>query len=182
MKIFSTRAMRACATSTNRKAGVSPYMGSGAGHSIRTKGLGGFTLVETAIAVLLASIMLLALYASFTCGYSMMRVAREDTRATQIMLQKMEATRLLSYDQLSKYPTNSTVYFDEQDKSSGNGGAAYSVSFTAGAAPNTLPAYERTNMMLITVAATWNSGRMPRTRTMQTYVAKYGVQRYVVGN
>ena len=142
----------------------------------------GFTLIETSIAVLLAAIMLLALYASFTCGYSMMRVAREDTRATQIMLQKMEAIRLLSYHQLSTYPTNSTVYFDEQDKSSGNGGAAYTVSFTAGAAPNTLPAYERTNMRLVTVTAAWNSGRMPRSRTMQTYVAKYGVQRYIVGN
>src|SRR5262245_43304269 len=77
--------------------------------------VGGFTLVETVIAVLAGAVMLVALYASFTLGYGVMRVTREDTRATQILLQKMEAIRLSPYDTVadpSSFPTNATAYYD----------------------------------------------------------------------
>jgi len=31
------------------------------------------------------------------------------------------------------------------------------------------------------VTATWKSGNLQRTRSMQSYVARYGIQRYVCG-
>jgi len=35
---------------------------------------------------------------------------------------------------------------------------------------------------MVTVTASWTSGRVPRTRSMQSYVARYGIQRDIVGN
>src|SRR6185295_10309211 len=89
----------------------------------------GFTLAETVIATLAVGVMLLALYASFTFGFAMMRVTREDLRATQIIIQKMEAIRLLPYDLVANpatYPTNTTAYFDESTTTT-NHGAVYTV-------------------------------------------------------
>jgi hypothetical protein len=36
--------------------------------------------------------------------------------------------------------------------------------------------------VLVTVTASWNSGKIQHSRSMQSYVARYGVQRYVSGN
>jgi hypothetical protein len=37
-------------------------------------------------------------------------------------------------------------------------------------------------MVLVTVNASWKSGNVVQTRSSQTYVARYGIQRYVSGN
>ena len=142
----------------------------------------GFTLAETIVATLAAAVMLLALYASFTFGFAMMRVTREDIRATQIIIQKMEAIRLQPYDLVATYPTNATAYFDEKNQASGNGGTVYTVKFSATPGPTVLPPTYRANVMLVTVTASWTSGNMPRSRSMRTYVARNGIQNYVAGN
>src|SRR5262249_21598537 len=127
----------------------------------------------------------LALYAAFAAGFSMVQVTREDLRATQILLQQMEAIRLSGYDQVANpayYPTNSTVYFDNQDQASGHGGAAYTVAFSAVPGPAGLPLTYKANVMLVTVTASWTNGNVLRSRSMKTYVARSGIQHYVVGN
>jgi hypothetical protein len=127
--------------------------------------------------------MLLALYASFTFGFGMMRVTREDIRATQIIIQKMEAIRVLPYDLVANpatFPTNTTAYFDESQNAT-NRGAVYTVKFTATPGPTVLPLTYRANVMLVTVSASWTSGNVPRTRSMKTYMARNGIQNYVAG-
>ena len=144
----------------------------------------GFTLAETLIATLAAAVMLLALYASFTFGYATMRVTREDIRATQIIVQRMEAIRLLPYDFVANpatYPTNVTAYFDESQDTT-NHGTAYTVSFSATPGPSGLPSTYKANVMLVKVSASWISGTVPRTRSMQTFVSRTGIQNYVAGN
>ena len=143
----------------------------------------GFTLIETILATCFGAVMLLALYACFAGGYSLIKVTREDLRATQIALERMEAIRLAPYANLkdpTKFPTTMTVYFDEKGKSTGKGGVPYTVTFNAGPLPPPKPQSSfYTNMMQLTVGVSWKSGNLPRSRTMQTYVAKYGVQGYV---
>src|ERR1051325_7697809 len=88
----------------------------------------GFTLVETMVATLVAGIMLTAHFLAFASGFAMVTVTREDLRASQIMLQRMEAVRIAGFNQLTdttKFPTNTTEYYDEKHKSTGNGGTAY---------------------------------------------------------
>jgi len=147
--------------------------------------ISGFTLAETLVAVFVSGFMLTALYACLASGFSIVTVTREDLRATQIILQRMEAMRVSDYTQLTnsaKYPTNTTVYFDEENQASGKGGTAYTVTFNARPLPSPKPQSQfYTNMLEVTVEARWMSGKVQRSRSMQTYVARQGIQQYVSG-
>src|SRR6266446_9352543 len=59
-----------------------------------------YTLVEVIVAVLVLSLMLVSLYGGFSSGFAVVKLARENLRATQIMMQKMETIRLLKWSQL----------------------------------------------------------------------------------
>jgi prepilin-type N-terminal cleavage/methylation domain-containing protein len=161
-------------------------MGSSLGLAVRAgaASAAGFTLVETIVASFVAGIVLLAFYASLATGFSIIRVTQENLRATQIMVQRMEAIRLSAYTALqdpAKYPTSFTEYYSESGKTTGKGGAAYTVTYTCSPAPTSLPPSYRTNVLAIKVEASWKSGTVRRSRSMQTYVARYGIQRYVCG-
>jgi hypothetical protein len=111
----------------------------------------------------------------------MMQVTRENLRATQIVVQRMEAIRLASYTALASpasYPTNYTDYY-APGGANGTAGTPYTITYTWKPAPSALPPTWRSNIALVTVAASWTSGNVQRTRSMQTYVARYGIQRYV---
>lgn len=165
--------MRTCPTGPNRN-----------GKNDRTSACG-FTLVETLVAVAVSGFMLTALYACFASGFSIVKVTREDLRATQILLQRMETIRVSDYTKLTNsavFPTNTTVYFDEENAASGKGGIPYTVTFNARRLPSPKPQSQfYTNMLEVTVAASWKSGKVQRTRSMQTYVARQGLQQYVSG-
>ena len=143
----------------------------------------GFTLVEAMVATFAAAMMILALYACFAGGFAMIKVTREDLRATQIVLQQMEAIRVAPYAYIKNatmFPTNTTVYFDEAGKSSGKGGVPYTVTFKAEALPSPKPQVQfYTNMVQVTVGVSWKSGNTQCSRSMQTYVAQRGIQGYV---
>ena len=175
-----------CRISSQRMFGEGETMKVGPveSQSRARKSTTGFTLAETLIATLAAAVMLLALYASFTFGFAMMRVTREDLRATQIIIQRMEAIRLLRYEVVGNaatYPTNATAYYDETPGAT-NHGTAYTVSFSATPGPASLPSTYKANVLLVTVKASWTSGNVQRSRSMQTYVAQNGIQQYVAGN
>jgi type II secretory pathway pseudopilin PulG len=141
----------------------------------------GFTLVETVLAVLAAAIMLPTLYAGFASGFSFVQLTRENLRATQVMVQRMEAVRLVPWQNLQDpayFPTNSTEYYNPSGQARGTG---YTINYNWAQAPASLPPSYRSNMCLVTVTAAWKSGNVPHSRSMQSYVARYGIQRYVAG-
>jgi prepilin-type N-terminal cleavage/methylation domain-containing protein len=149
----------------------------------------GFTLVETMVAIFVSAIMLSAHYLAFAAGFSIVAVTREDLRASQIMLQRMETIRLCSYGDLTnavKYPPTVTQYYDEKGQTNSRG-AAYTVTHVAASALNStnvnyLPPSYRSNMTEVTVGVSWKSGTKIRNRLMKTYVARYGVEKYIAGN
>ena len=67
----------------------------------RAKRQNGQTLAEVLITVVLVSMMLLSLHAGFCSGFATIQSAREDLRATQIMIEKMETIRLYTWDQIN---------------------------------------------------------------------------------
>ena len=149
----------------------------------RSETLLGFTLVETIVAVWVAAVMISALYASFACGFATVRYNREDLRATQIMLSRIESMRLCNFAQATN-PTNNppsfTEYFDPKDKATGGEGALYSGSTKVVVPPpGSVPEAYRTNMLLVSVDLSWNTGKVPHNRSMQTYIARDGMQPYV---
>ena len=58
-----------------------------------------YSLVEVIVAVLVLALMLISLYGGFSSGFAVVKLARENLRATQIMMQKMETIRLLKWSQ-----------------------------------------------------------------------------------
>src|SRR5436190_1498060 len=67
-----------------------------------------FTLIEVMISVGLLLIAIVSFYAGLGTGFSLIRGARENLRATQIMIERFEAIRLFTWDQIQKNLGDST--------------------------------------------------------------------------
>jgi hypothetical protein len=136
--------------------------------------------------MMVAAIFLSAHFLAFASGFALVTVTREDLRATQIMLQRMEAVRVSGYNQLTNatyYPATVTQYYDEKGQTNARG-VAYTVThqIASGSGLTTaLPPTYRSNVTEVTVGVSWTSGTTTRSRSMKTYVARYGLQNYVAG-
>lgn len=139
-----------------------------------------FTLVDALFAMAMAGVMFTALYAGLAFGFKMVKMARENTRATQIMLEKMETIRLYTWSQINSngfIPTNKFVvpYYSVNGT---NSSLVYTGQFFIEAS-GIRPSYSN-DMKKVTVRVDWGSlGGSNRTRTMTTYVSKNGLQSYV---
>jgi prepilin-type N-terminal cleavage/methylation domain-containing protein len=141
----------------------------------------GFTLAETMVAMLMGAVMLAALYASFAFGYAAVKLSREDLRATQILIQRMETLRLTSFSAIQ--PGTFTDYYDPTSVSNGNPGAIYTITITTNAPTSTdmpvQPVYYMNKMRKVTVTATWTNANQLKTRSLQTYASQNGIQSYI---
>ena len=152
-----------------------------------THGRGGrlaFTLTEVLVAVGVLGVLFVSLYLAFLAGFSMVRVTRENLRATQILVQRTETIRLYSWSQLNN-PTYFTTNFTE------NATASLGTTFCGNiqlSTPDNLgtptPSYLN-DLRLVTVSIRWTNTvghPLPHYRQMQTQVAKNGLQNYTAGN
>ena len=147
-----------------------------------------FTFVEVLIAALVIGLMGFSLFACFSSGFTIVKSSRENLRATQIMLQRIEAIRLFTWNQVldtTNYlkPTF-TDYYDPQSPVA-NEGSVYS-GFVTSSIPADLPAAYRTNMRTITITLYWTNYNgtqsVVRSRQVATRVARYGIQNYIWGS
>ena len=140
----------------------------------------GLTLVDAIFAMAVAGVMFTALYAGLAFGFRIIKMARENTRATQIMLEKMETIRLYKWEQITNagfIPTNAFLvpYYSI-------GGTNTSLMYTGRVSiqPSGLPWTYANDMRKVNVRIDWSSmGGTNRTRSMTTYVSKNGMQSYV---
>ena len=140
----------------------------------------GTTIVEIVISTCILAILAAGLIGCFTYGFYVMELARENQRATQIILEKFETVRLYNWDQVLSpgfIPATFEDIYDPQAEA-GSEGIAYHGTVRVTNVPfNT--SYS-SNMRELVISLTWTSSRnLTRTRTMSTYVAKDGVQNYV---
>ena len=149
-----------------------------------------FTLAEVMIAVFIVGIVGLSLYAGFTASFSVVKLARENLRATQIMMQRMETIRLYTWTQVTNNSYVIPAFVDLYDplgKTNQTSGAVY-VGFISNSVPDPtmVPPTYRTNMRAITVSIYWTNytgtNKIVHSRQMQTYVARYGMQNYIYGS
>src|SRR6266487_2661671 len=85
---------------------------------IRSK-LAAFSLVEVTVGLGIIGTVVGAMLSGIMTGTFTMRMARENLRATQIMLEKVETIRLYSWDQVNNkngfnIPTDFTATYDPQ--------------------------------------------------------------------
>jgi len=151
----------------------------------------GHTFAEVLVAAGILGFMGTSLYAAFSAGFCLIQSTRENLRATQIMMQKLESVRLFTWSQVCDttdyLKSTFTEVYDPLGGKQGTRGATYTGSVTASVpAAGELPEAYRTNMRTITVSLSWtnNSGAdaIVHQRKMTTRVARYGMQNYIWGN
>jgi len=137
----------------------------------------GFTLAEIMVAVFLVGLSVAAFYGAFVSGLGILRVTRENLRATQILEERMEVIRLIRWDDVSPgfIPPTFTASYDGNNASAG--GFAYQGTVTITNAP--LTEKYAGDLRMIQVDLTWKSGNVLRTRQMTTFVSKYGLQNHI---
>src|SRR5881409_3498524 len=130
-----------------------------------------FTVLELVVAMALIGLIVLAVYAAITSGMGTVRMARENLRATQILLDKMEVIRLYDWDQLNTnfIPSTFIVNYDATTPSTNSGVLFYG---TVSLAPSGAGTSYADDMKLVTVRLNWKTGQIARSRQSSTYVCR----------
>lgn len=144
----------------------------------------GFSLVEVLVGTAIAGILFLAFFAMMGTGFKIIRSSRENLRATQILLNRVEGLRLFTYEQLI-YSNNlaPATFTEAYDPIGTNSGITYNGSWAVSTPTmNPTATYSSSNVKQITVNVAWTSGNKTYTRSMSTYVSRYGAQNYIWSN
>ena len=149
-----------------------------------------FTLAEVMVAVALVLVLFLSLYAGISSGFVVTQVARENLRATQIMLERMEGLRLYNWNQVvysNMIPNTFTDYFYPLAAQGESKGIAYSGTLVITNVNFTNAVSYSNEMRLVTVTVTWqtsngHTNKITHKRSVQTYVGRSGIQNYVYYN
>lgn len=143
----------------------------------RRRKMAAFSIVEVTVGMGVVATSMAALFSGFTTGFFTMQMARENLRATQIMLEKTETLRLYSWDQINTPGFIPATFTNTYDPNSQNKGVAYSGTLTVANAP--ISSSYSNNMKQVTVTVNWATGSLNRSRTLTTYVARNGLQSYI---
>ena len=127
-------------------------------------------------------IMVVSLFGGISFGFSNITLARQNLRATQIALEKMEIVRMYSWEQVNSngfVPRNFTAPFFPVTNGSGdtNGGLIYygSIFITN----VTLSTTYENDMRRVSVTLNWTNRNVPQSLEMSTYVSQYGMLRHI---
>ncbi len=150
-----------------------------------SRGQTAFTIAEVVMGVALVGIVFVSLLAGMSSGFAVTQVARENLRATQIMLERMEGLRLYNWNQLvysNMIPANFTNYYYPLAGPGESKGITYTGTMVITNANMNPVATYGSRMRAVVVTINWTSGNAQRTRTMTTYAAQNGIQNYVFSN
>ena len=169
---------------SNRGPGQHPASG-GAGFNRKS----GTTLVEIVIGMALFSVTAVSLLGGVSFGFRSAQMARQNLRATQILLEKMEVIRLYSWEQLTTsgyVPDTFTAAFESDEGSSsdsktskrtktpqGSTEVSYQGTITISDPP--LTENYSSKLKLVTVEVTWVTGHTKRSRKLSTLIAFNGL-------
>ena len=140
-----------------------------------------FSLVEVLVAMGIIGVLFVALYAGFLSGFRVLHLARENLRATQVMLEKMETLRLYSWQQLNTsgfIPGSFTARYDPT--ATNNAAMTYygTISISNYSSIYGSVSYA-SNIRVVTVQVVWTNSGLRRTRVMSTLVSRNGLQNYI---
>jgi prepilin-type N-terminal cleavage/methylation domain-containing protein len=136
-----------------------------------------FTILEVVIALVILGMIVLAVYGAITSGMGTLRMAREDLRATQILLDKMETIRLYNWNQLDPSFVPSTFVVN-YDVNSTNVSSGVLYSGTVQILPSGAGTTYADDLKRVVVRLNWKTGQISRSRELITYVCRTGLQNY----
>lgn len=130
------------------------------------------------------AVMIVALYGGFVFAFAQIRLARENVRATQILQEKMEMTRLYNWDQINQagfIPTTFTEGYYSGALTNSVTNASGNFTYTGTVLVTNAPITESYSgdLRMIQIQVSWSSGNVTHKRQMTTFVSQYGLQKYV---
>src|SRR5689334_12674173 len=132
----------------------------------------GFSLAEVSVGMGVVGIVFITLYSGLSSGMATVGMARENTRATQIMAEKLDSIRLYSWDKITKLGYSqtpfTTTFVPPGSVTNGASGCTFSGTVTISPAP--VASEYKDNMRQITVTLSWETGSLKRHRSMTTMV------------
>jgi type II secretory pathway pseudopilin PulG len=140
------------------------------------------TLVEVIMSVAVLGIMAGGVFGSFRYGFFTLELVRENQRATQVILEKVETIRLYNWEQTQ--PTNNfipatfTDVYDPQATACAQG-TTYTGTVTVRPCSLTPAPSYAANLRELIITLSWTTRGIPHTRSLTTYIAKDGLQNYV---
>jgi prepilin-type N-terminal cleavage/methylation domain-containing protein len=136
-----------------------------------------FSLLEVIFAVAIVGVLVITLYGALAGSVTLVKSCQENERATQILSEKMDTIRLYNWTQMTNgfVPTNFVAGIDPLAAGSP---AYYTGRIVIAHAP--LTESYRSNILQVTVSVNWVSDSRPQSRSMSTFVAKYGLQSYIM--
>lgn len=141
--------------------------------------LAAFSLMEVTMGMGMIGMVAGAMLTGISSGFFTMKMARENQRATQIMLEKVETIRLYSWDQINTagfIPASFTNTYDPQ-AAAGAQGVLYTGTLAITDTP--IATSYSADMKQVKVLVSWKTGEIPRQREFTTYVARNGLQDYI---
>ena len=138
-----------------------------------------FTLVELMVCLFIVGIVVIAIYGAISSGVTSVRMARENLRATQILIEKMEGIRLYTWEQLNTpgfVPTSFVVPYDALSTNLNSGVRYFGTVVITNYPYNTSYAE---GMRQVIVSLRWQTGSLNRTREISSYVSESGIQNYI---
>jgi type II secretory pathway pseudopilin PulG len=136
------------------------------------------TLVEVMVAVSVLAIMIAGILNSFGYGFFITKLARENQRATQIILEQVETIRLYSWDQINSngfIPNQTWTLPYDPSAPTNQQGTLYTGLITITNCP-----WANTNLRTVTINLSWTtSNKVPHNRSFTTFVGKDGIQNYI---
>jgi type II secretory pathway pseudopilin PulG len=134
-----------------------------------------FTLIDVVVGMGILGIVCLSLFASFTFGFTLTKLYRQELRATQILQEKTEAIRLYTWTQINN---SGSVPRGFKEPLTSNGPVFFLGKLEVNPITLTNTTYS-TNLRQIVVTVSWTNNNVKRSRTNTTYVSQYGLQDYV---
>ena len=153
-----------------------------------------FTLIESLVAMGVVGVLFVSLYTGISAGFGVLQVARENLRATQVMIDKVESLRLYNWTQVSSFGTSTsyipstftesfypaTTNYSQSTVSTGTSSGSGFVYYGSLEITNAGFTQNYSNSVkLVTLTLRWTNGTVPRVHTLSTYVGQYGIQNYI---
>lgn len=132
------------------------------------------------MAMAVIGVLVVALYSAMAQSMFSVRLTRENIRATQIMVEKMEVIHTFNWDQINSngyVPSTfkSTYMFNGTNEGVG-AGPIYTGMVSILPYPASISQNYTGDLRMVTVNLSWSSGGLPRSRQLSTLVSRYGIQ------
>ena len=140
-----------------------------------------FSLVEVTFGAAILGVVFVSVSVGIAASFGVIRTARENLRATQVLQQQAEVVRLLTWDQIignvnPAPPWTFTARFDPA------GGTRQGVTYygTIGVSDAPVSGAYTNTLRLVTISLTWTNSNVPHNRELRTLYSQYGLQNYLI--